>query len=301
MRYVLAGASGFLGTALRARLAEAGHEVVRLVRRPATSASESTWDPYAGEVDAGLIADADVVVNLAGVNLGRWPWTAAYRRRILESRTETTGTLAAAVAAAPTPPAFVVASAVGRYGTDRGDELLTEDSSGGTDFLAGVVRAWEAAADPARDAGARVCHLRSGVIIDRSGAALRIMLVPFRLGLAGRIGSGRQYFPIISLADWVAAARFVAEQPDCSGPYNLVCPVPATNAEFTRTLAKALHRPAVLRAPAFALRTVLGGLAWEMIGSRRVLPERLIAAGFRHEHPDVDAVVAAGLERDSDR
>jgi uncharacterized protein len=296
VRYVVAGSSGFLGTALRGRLAEAGHEVVRLVRRPAASASESTWDPYAGEVDTDLVAGADVVVSLAGANLTRWPWTAAYRRRLLESRTSTTGTLAEAIAAAPSPPAFVVGAAIGRYGIDRGDEVLTEDSPDGTGFLAGVVRAWEEAADPAREAGARVCHLRSGPVIHRSGGALRVMRLPFRLGLAGRVGSGEQYFPIISLTDWLSAVRFVAESPECSGPYNLVGPDPTTNGEFTRILAKALHRPAVLRAPAFAMRAVLGELAWEVVGSRRVLPKRLTEAGFQHEHPDVEAIVAAGLD-----
>jgi uncharacterized protein (TIGR01777 family) len=270
---------------------------VRLVRRPAASASESTWDPYAGHVDTDLVAGADVVVNLAGASLARWPWTAAYRRQILESRVRTTGTLARAVAAASTPPAFVVGSAVGRYGTDRGDEVLTEDSSDGTGFLADVVRAWESAADPARDAGARVCHPRSGVVLGRSGAALRLLRLQFRLGLGGRIGSGAQYFPVISLTDWTAAVRFVAEHPDCSGAYNLVSSVPTTNAEFTRSFAAALRRPAVLRAPVFAIRAVLGELAEELVGSRRVLPERLVAAGFQPEHRDIDAVVAAALGR----
>jgi uncharacterized protein len=297
VRYVIAGSSGFLGTALRARLADAGHEVVRLVRRPAASASESTWDPYAGQVDAGLVADADVVVNLAGVSLAHWPWTASYRRQILQSRVRTTGTLATAIADAPTPPAFVVASGVARYGIDRGTETLTEDSSDGDGFLPDVVRAWEAAADPARAAGARVCHLRSGVVIDRGGAALRYMWLPFWLGLGARIGSGAQYFPVISLRDWTSAAGFVAEQPNASGPYNLVGPEPATNAEFTRALAKALHRPAAVRAPAAILRTVLGEVAGELLGSRRVLPKRLTEAGFRHEHRDVDAIVSAGLHR----
>jgi uncharacterized protein (TIGR01777 family) len=297
VRYVIAGSSGFLGTALRARLADAGHEVVRLVRRPAASASESTWDPYAGQVDAGLVADVDVVVNLAGVNLARWPWTASYRRQILQSRVRTTGTLGTAIADAETPPVFVVASGASRYGNDRGDETLTEDSSDGGGFLAEVVRDWEAAADPARDAGARVCYLRSGVVIDRSGSALRLMWLPFWLGLGARIGSGAQYFPVISLDDWTRAAIFLTEQPEASGPYNMVGPEPATNAEFTRALAEALNRPAFLRAPAVVLRTVLGEVAEELVGSRRVLPQRLTEAGFRHEHRDVGAIVSAGLHR----
>jgi uncharacterized protein (TIGR01777 family) len=297
VRFVIAGSSGFLGTALRARLAGDGHDVTRLVRRPAGSASESSWDPYAGTVDADLIASADVVVNLAGVSLAHWPWTESYRRKILDSRLRTTGTLARAIAAAPTPPAYIVAAGVARYGTDRGDEILTEDSSDGHGFLPDVVRQWEGAADPARAAGARVCHLRTGVVIDRGGGALKYMRLPFWLGIGGRVGSGAQYFPIISLPDWVSAVVFLAEQPDCVGAYNLVSPEPTTNLEFTRALAARLHRPAIMRAPAFAMRTVLGEIADELVGSRRVLPHKLIAAGFRHEHPDVDAIVASGLHQ----
>jgi uncharacterized protein (TIGR01777 family) len=297
VRYVIAGSSGFLGTALRARLARDGHDVTRLVRRPAGSPSESSWDPYAGTVDPDLVASADVVINLAGVSLVHWPWTERYRGQILDSRLHTTGTLASAIAAAPTPPAFVVASGVARYGTDRGDEILTEDSSDGGGFLPDVVRQWEGAADPARAADARVCHLRTGVVIDRGGGAMKYMRLPFWLGIGGRVGSGAQYFPIISLPDWLSAVIFLAEQPDCVGPYNLVSPVPTTNLEFTRALAAALHRPAIMRAPAFAMRTVLGEVAEELVGSRRVLPQRLIAAGFKHEHQDVDAIVACGMQR----
>jgi uncharacterized protein (TIGR01777 family) len=297
VRYVIAGSSGFLGTALRARLARDGHDVIRLVRRQAGSASESSWDPYAGTVDADLIGSADVVINLAGVSLAHWPWTESYRRKILDSRLRTTGTLANAIAAAPTPPAYIVAAGVARYGTDRGNEILTEDSSDGSGFLPGVVRQWEAAADAARAAGGRVCHLRTGVVIDRRGGALKFMRPVFWLGIGGRVGSGAQYFPIISLRDWLSAVVFLAEQPDCAGPYNLVGPVPTTNLEFTRALATQLHRPAFMRAPPFAMRTVVGEVAEELIGSRRVLPQRLIAAGFEHEHPDVDAIVASGLHR----
>jgi uncharacterized protein len=297
VRYVIAGSSGFLGTALRARLARDGHDVTRLVRRPAGSPSESSWDPYAGTVDADLIASADVVVNLAGVSLAHWPWTESYRRQILDSRLRATGTLASAIAAAPTPPAFIVASGVARYGTDRGDEILTEDSSDGRGFLPEVVRQWEEAADPARAAGARVCHLRTGVVIDRGGGALKYMRLPFWLGIGGRVGSGEQYFPIISLPDWLSAVVFIAEQPDCVGPYNLVSPVPTTNLEFTQALAATLHRPAIMRAPAVVMRSVLGEVADELIGSRRVLPQRLIAAGFKHQHQEVDAIVACGMNR----
>jgi uncharacterized protein len=295
VRYVLAGASGFLGTALRVRLAEEGHDVVRLVRRPVQSASESTWDPYAGQVDADLVRSADVVVNLAGASLARWPWTPAYRQQILDSRLRTTGTLATAIAEAASPPAFIVAAGVARYGSDRGDEILTEDSSDGTGFLPEVVRKWEAAADPARATGARVCHLRTGVVIHRGGGALRYMRPVFWLGLGGRVGSGAQYFPVISRPDWLSAVTFLAGRDDCVGAYNLVGPTPATNLEFTRALAAAMRRPSFMLAPTFAMRGVLGEVADELVGSRRVLPERLVEAGFRHEHRDVDAIVESGL------
>jgi uncharacterized protein len=298
VRYVIAGSSGFLGAALRARLADSGHEVVRLVRRPAQSASESTWDPYAGSVDRDVVASADVVVNLAGAPYVHWPWTRSYKRQLRESRLRTTDTLARAIADSAPTPVFVVASGVTRYGVDRGDEVLTEDSRDGDGaFLAAVVRAWEAAADPARAAGARVIHVRTGAAIDRSGATVKAMWLPFWLGIAGRVGSGRQYFPVISLTDWLRAFDFLVEHDDAEGAYNFTGPNPPTNAEFTRALAAAMHRPAVMWAPAFAIRAALGGLADVVLGSLRALPKRLVDAGFEHEHRDVDAIVAAGLRR----
>jgi len=295
VRIVTAGSSGFLGTPLRAALAEAGHEVHQLVRREPGNAGEHRWDPDAGEVDHDLVAGADVVVNLAGAPIAHWPWTASYRAQLLQSRVRTTGLLARAIAEAGTPPAYVVASGMAVHGEGRGAEWLDESSSGGSGFLADVVRAWEQAADPARDAGARVVHLRTGVVLDRSGGALKTMLPPFKLGVAGTLGSGRQYFSVISRADWVAAARFLVEHDDCSGAYNLVGLDPPTNAEFTRTLARALRRPAALWVPAAPLRLVLGGLAGEVLESLRMRPTRLVEAGFEHRHRDVDAVVEASL------
>lgn len=295
MRILVAGASGFLGTALVAALASAGHDVHRLVRREPAGDDEHRWDPDGDDVDAALVAGVDVVVNLAGAPIAHWPWTARWRQEILQSRVRTTATLARAIAAAQSPPAYVVASGMALHGADRGSEELDESGSDGTGFLADVVRAWEAAADPARNAGARVVHLRTGVVADRGGGALRLMLPVFRAGLGGRLGSGRQYFSLISLRDWVAAAQFLVEHPDCAGPYNLVGVQPPTNAEFTRALAAKLHRPAVLWVPQLPLRLVLGGLADELLGSLRMRPARLVEAGFRHRDRDLDAVLDAAL------
>lgn len=295
MRIVVAGSSGFLGTPLRTALTDAGHEVHQLVRREPGNAGEHRWDPDHGEVDTDLVASADVVINLAGAPIAHWPWTASYREQLLRSRVRTTGLLARTIADAGTTPAYVVASGMAIHGEGRGAEWLDESSSSGSGFLADVVRAWEQAADPARAAGARVVHLRTGVVLDRSGGALKTMLPPFKLGVAGRLGSGQQYFSVISRADWVAAVQFLVSRDDCSGVYNLVGLEPPTNAEFTRTLARALRRPAALWVPATPLRLVLGGLAGELLGSLRMRPTRLVEAGFEHKHRDVGAVVDAAL------
>ncbi|MGI8675804.1 MAG: TIGR01777 family oxidoreductase [Nocardioidaceae bacterium] len=297
MRFVIAGSSGFLGTALRDHLAGGGHTVIRLVRGSAATPSESTWDPHAGAVDTDVVAAADVVVNLAGAPIAHWPWTTAYRREILRSRVAATSTLARAVASASRPPVFLVASGIAGYGDDRGAEVLTESSTDGSGFLAGVVRAWEDAAEPARHAGARVCHLRNGLVLGPGGGAFTVMSLPFRLGLGGRIGSGRQYFSAVSLADWVRAVSFLAATDDAEGRYNVSCPHPGTNADFTRLLAAALHRPAIMWVPAVALRTALGGLADQVLGSLRVYPQRLTEAGFEFQHPDLAAIVRAALRR----
>lgn len=297
MRFVISGSSGFLGTALRDRLARDGHEVVRLVRGSAATPSESTWDPYAGEVDEAVVGGADVVVNLAGASIAHWPWTADHRRSILRSRVVTTATLARAVAAAASPPTFLAGSGVARYGDDRGDQELAESAADGEGFLADVVRAWEDAAQPARDAGARTCHLRTSVVLGPGGGAFSLMSLPFRVGLGARLGQGRQWFSAVSLDDWVGATLFLANDAETSGPYNIACPQPVTNAEFTRVLASALHRRAPLRVPSLALRATLGGLATQVLGSLRVLPRRLTEAGFAFEHHDIDSVVRAALRR----
>ncbi|HEY8455300.1 MAG TPA: TIGR01777 family oxidoreductase [Actinopolymorphaceae bacterium] len=301
MRWVLAGASGFLGKALHAELGRLGHDVVRLVRRPPESPHESAWNPVRGEVDPGVLGEADVVVNLAGANIGRVPWTASYRHTIRASRVTTTRTLARALADLENPPTFIAQSAIRYYGVGRGDELLTEDSGPGEGFLASVVQEWEAATEPAERAGVRVVRLRTGVVLDSSGGAFPLLVLPFRFGLGGQLGSGRQYMGMISLVDWLAAVRFVAEREDCRGPYNLTLPEPPTNAEFTKALGAALHRPTVARVPAFVLRTLLGGFSAELLDSVRIVPRRLLDAGFRFTAPDVESLVATALRQPSDR
>ena len=297
MRVVAAGVSGFLGTALREALARQGHEVVTLVRGTASGPSQSRWDPYAGDVDRDVIASADAVVNLAGAPIARWPWTESYRRTLLESRVQTTRTLSRALVdtTGGDRKVWLNASGVGAYGEGRGDEILTEDSALGSGFLAEVVRQWEAETQPAQEAGVRVCRMRTSVVLDRSGGALRPMLVPFRLGGGARFGSGEQYFSVISLRDWVSAALHLLADADSIGAVNLALPDPPTNREFTEALARQLHRPARLAVPAGPLKLALGGLSNELLGSLRVVPQRLTAGGFTFADPDVASAIATAM------
>lgn len=297
MKYVLAGSSGFLGQALTRDLTADGHEVVRLVRREPRRPDEVRWDPAAGRLDPADLAGADVVVNLAGANIGR-PWTPTYKKVIRESRVSTTATLAAAVAQLDRPPVLLVGSGIGAYGKDRGDELLTEESELGDGFLVEVVRLWEGAAEPARAAGSRVASLRTGVVLDHRARAFQLISLPFRLGVGGRLGSGKQYFATLALSDWLRAVRFVAEHDELSGPVNLTLPEPTTNAEFSKALAAALRRPSLIPVPGFLLTKVIGEFAWELIGSARAVPAKLLAAGFTFDYPTVEAAVAAALDPD---
>jgi uncharacterized protein len=295
MRYVIAGSSGFLGTALRDALARAGHDVVRLMRGDSPSRYDSRWDPEAGQVDLTVIESADVVVNLAGAPLAR-PWTASHRRAIHDSRVRTTATLADAISAVGSRPAFVAQSAIAYYGSDRGDTVLDETTPpAGGGFLHEVVQDWEAATRAAKKAGARVCHLRTGIVLDRRGGPLPLMLPVFRLGLGGPLGSGEQYFSVVSLADWTSAVLYLGENDAAAGPYNLTAPQPPTNAEFTAALGRQVHRPARLRVPAQVLRTTLREASGELLGSLRVVPARLESAGFAFRQRTVDDVITAGL------
>jgi uncharacterized protein (TIGR01777 family) len=292
---VLAGGSGFLGTAWRDQLAREGHEVVRLVRGEALAVSESHWDPYAGQVDRGVIEGADVVANLAGAPLAHWPWTAAYRRTFTDSRVATTRTLAEAIAASDRKPAFVAQSGVAGYG-DQGDRLLTENAPIDADtFMGGVVRQWEAATAAASDAGARVATMRTAVILHRGGGAMKPLTLLYRAGLGGRVGSGEQYFATMSLIDWVRAATHVATHGEARGAYNLSAPNATTYAEFNHELARMLHRPAVVPVPAFAVNALAGTVSSELLNSTRVEPARLLAEGFVFEHPTLNARLAAAL------
>jgi len=295
MRFVLAGVSGFLGTAWRDHLAREGHEVVRLVRGEPLSASESRWDPYSGHVDRELVESADVVGTLSGAPLAHWPWTAAYKRTFTESRVATTRTLAEAVAASDRKPAFVAQNGIAGYG-DRGDAPLTEESAFDADsFMGRVTRAWQDATTAAVESGARTVVMRSGVVLDRRGGAMKPLLPLFKAGLGGPVGDGSQYFSTISMPDWLRAATHLAVDDDASGVYNVSAPNATTNADFGKELGRMLHRPAVLKAPAWAIRRVVGDMSSELLNSTRVEPARLLEEGFVFEHPTLNERLAAAL------
>ncbi len=297
MRILIAGNRGFLGSALARELVHNGHAVLGLTRG-APSQNEAHWDPELGTLDLTPLAPIHAAVNLAGENLARGRWSAARKQRILLSRTKTTRLLAEALAKLdPKPAVMLSASAVGYYG-DRGDEILTETSPSGSGFLAEVCREWEASTEPARAAGIRVAFLRLGVVLSGEGGALPQMLLPFRFGLGGILGSGRQYLSWITLADAVAAIAHLLEQEGAEGPYNLCAPNPVTNAEFTRAVARVMHRPAVLRVPGFVLRMVLGEMAQEMLlASTRAIPERLQQMGFCFSDARLEPALAQMLTK----
>jgi uncharacterized protein (TIGR01777 family) len=295
MKVVIAGASGFLGTAWRDHLAREGHEVTRLVRGEALSPSESHWDPYAGQVDRDVIEGADVVANLAGAPLAHWPWTDSYKRTFVDSRVATTRTLAQAVATSDRKPAFLAQSGISGYG-DRGDALLTEDApTDAATFMGDVARQWEAATRPASDGGVRLVVMRTSVILDRRGGALKLLLPAFKLGLGGPVGSGDQYLSTISLRDWVRAASHLAGSGTAAGVYNVSAPNASTNADLGRALGRMLHRPSVVKVPAFVLDTLAGTVSSELLSSTRVEPARLLAEGFTFDHATLDERLAAGL------
>lgn len=300
MRIAITGASGFVGTAAIAALQQAGHGVVRLVRDAGASASAGAdaarWRPDTGEVDAQALGAIDAVLHLAGENVAGGRWTKARKRAIADSRGPVTERLCRALTALPHPPrTLVAASATGIYG-DRGDELLDEDSAPGTDFLAEVAKAWEAGTQPARDAGMRVVNLRIGMVLDPKGGALARMLLPFRLGVGGRLGSGRQWLSWITLHDLVRAIAHVLAEPRLDGPVLAVAPAPVSNREFTQALGKALRRPTVLPAPAFALRLLFGEMADALLlASQRTEPRRLLASGFEFAHADLASALRAAL------
>ena len=297
-RILLAGASGFLGTHLRAALVAGGHQVTSLSRRPASSADESTWDPYAGTLDPAVVEAADVVINLAGSPTLGNPHSKKWARELRESRVATTRVLARAVAASDRRPAFLAGNGISVYG-DHGSQPLTENAdSRGEALLISVTREWQAAAEPAVEAGARVCILRTAPVMDRRNAPLKQLRLLFLAGLGGRFGDGRQHMPMISLRDWVAAVVHLAEHADASGPFNLCCPHTPTNAEFTKALAHELHRPGFVAVPKLAFKAA-GPMAPELLGSLNVVPEALVASGYEFRDPDVVAVLRTGLSQSS--
>ena len=263
------------------------------MRRAPTGASEVRWDPATESIDAAALEGHDAAVNLAGAGIGDRRWTAKHKVAIRDSRVQGTDLLARTLASLDRPPAVLASgAAVGFYG-NRGDEELTEESGPGTGFLAGVVEEWEAATAPAREAGIRVATLRSGVVLSPRGGALGRQLLPFRLGLGGRLGSGNQWFSWISLDDEVGAIRHVLTHDDVVGPVNVTAPGPVTNGEFTRSLGRALRRPTVLPTPTVALWLLFGRemVAEMLLTSHRVLPAVLTASGYSFRHPAVDAAL----------
>ncbi|MEV4416617.1 TIGR01777 family oxidoreductase [Catellatospora sp. NPDC049609] len=290
MRIVVSGASGFLGKSLLPTLRSAGHEVIQLVRRPAADPSERQWDPAE---PIRLPEGTDAVVNLCGVGVGDRRWTEEYQALILSSRVVPTATLARAVAAQRIP-VLVNASGVGYYG-DTGEREVTELSPPGDDFLAGVSIHWEQATAPAVEAGARVVLLRTGYPLHRDGGFLKAQLVPFKMGLGGRLGNGRQWVPWISLYDWLGAAQFVLEDDRLEGPVNMVGPAPVTNAQFTRAFGAELHRPTVMPIPKAALKILYGEFGNEAYRSLRVMPGALTAASFPYRHRTVSQALHAAL------
>jgi uncharacterized protein (TIGR01777 family) len=296
MNVLIAGASGLIGRALAAELRARGHVVQRLVRRASSAPEEIAWDPAAGRLESAALAGVDAIVNLAGENLASERWTARRRESLRRSRVDATRTLVLALKNAGRKPAvFVSASAVGFYG-DRGDEVLTEASAPGAGFLPEICLAWETHAEGAARLGVRTALLRFGVVLAAEGGALAQMLPLFRLGLGGRLGAGRQWMSWIARADAITAVRVVLENESWRGPLNVVAPAPVRNAEFTAALARALRRPAILPAPAWALRLAFGRMADEaLLASTRAQPERLLAGGFEFRHLDLAGALAAIL------
>jgi uncharacterized protein (TIGR01777 family) len=294
-RVLVSGASGLIGSALLPALQTSGYEVTRLVRG-APSSRDVAWDP-SRPLAPQSVSGFDAVIHLAGESIvGRW--TEAKKRRIRESRVQGTRNLAEALAAAPQRPRVLIsASAIGYYG-DRGEEVLREDSASGVDFLSEVCREWEAAAEPATKAGIRTVQMRFGVGLSRSGGALQKMLPPFRMGVGGNIGNGRQWMSWVDIVDVVGAILHVMKTDKVQGPVNMVAPAPVRNAEFTKTLASVLSRPAIFPMPAFAARLVFGQMGDELLlASQRVEPAKLMTSGYVFQKPDLRAALEAILKK----
>ncbi len=302
-RFLVTGSSGLVGTALTALLSSGGQRVCRLVRGPTRfpetpGHTTASWDPERGQLDPESVSGHDVVIHLAGANIAAGRWTPERKRKIRDSRVDGTELLARALAAAPSRPRVLVsASATGFYG-DRGDMQLDEGTAGGSGFLADVGRAWEDATRPAIEAGIRVVHLRIGIVLARDGGALPRMLAPFRMGVGGPLGSGRQYWSWIALEDLLGVVLHAAATEEIVGPVNAVSPESVRNAEFSAVLGRVLRRPALLRAPAFVIRLLLGEMGQELLlASAHVRPTRLIESGFEYRYPDLEGALRHVLGR----
>ncbi|MEU9758564.1 TIGR01777 family oxidoreductase [Streptomyces sp. NPDC047985] len=294
-RIAVSGASGLVGAALVRSLRADGHEVVRLVRRPARAGDEVEWAPERQYVDVAGLVGCDAVVHLAGAGVGDHRWTPAYKQEIRDSRVLGTTALAEALASLDVPPKVLVSgSAIGYYG-DTGDRAVDESAPAGTGFLPSVCVEWEAATAAAQEAGVRTVHARTGLVVGRGGGAWGRLFPLFRAGLGGRLGNGHQYWSFIALHDEVAALRHILDTESLSGPVNLTGPDPVTNAEVTAAMGRVLRRPTLLTAPAPALRLVLGDFAEDVLGSQRVLPGRLLDSGFVFAFPGIDAAIRAAL------
>lgn len=281
-RVAITGASGLIGTALVGHLKAEGHTVQRLVRRKPIAPDEVFWDPNAGTVDLAPLEGVDAVIHLAGAGVGDKRWSKKYKAQILNSRLYGTNTIAAAVEKLK-PSVFISGSAIGWYG-ETGNRAVNENDRAGDDFLASVCKEWEAAADAA--SSVRTVKIRTGLVLDPTGGALGRMMPLFKMGLGGRLGNGKQWWSWITLHDEIKAISYLLDA-DMEGPVNLTSPNPVTNAEFTAALARALRRPALFPAPAIALKVALGGFSTEILGSKRILPQRLVDAGFQFDFPQL--------------
>lgn len=282
------GSSGLIGSALVGQLRADGYEVKKIVRRTTRNSDEITWNPTLGQIDLTALADVDAIVHLAGVGVGDKRWSASYKSEILNSRLLGTTTIANAAKTLGIKK-FISASAIGYYG-ETGDRSVSESDRGGEDFLSVVCREWEAAADLAADIP--TIKLRTGLVLDPTGGALGRMLPLFKFGLGGKLGNGKQWWSWITLHDQIRAMIFLLNS-KITGPVNLTSPNPVTNQEFTAALARALHRPAIFPAPAFALRAALGGFSSEILGSKKVMPKVLTEAGFEFDYPHVSNALIA--------
>ena len=293
MRVAVTGASGLIGSALVPALRARGDDVLRLVRRTAAAPDEVAWDPSRGWVDAARLDGVDAVVHLAGAGVGDKRWTDSYKAEIRDSRVEGTRTIATTIANMSNKPSVLVSgSAIGYYG-DTGDHEVTEKSPQGAGFLADVVADWEAAARPAQDADIRTCFARTGLVVSDKGGAWKRLLPIFKLGLGGKIGSGRQYWSFISLRDEVAALTALIDNTAYAGPVNLTAPHPVTNAEVTAAMGRVLGRPTLLPVPSFALKVALGEFSEDVLGSQRVLPDVLRDHGFGWQDATIDEAIRA--------